>query len=87
MPSFLDARALADTSKFYFAIIADTHIIDEFYKGPESNPEDTESMFKTRERLISARDTINALQPAMEQVFQAPSKRAQLIRISSADLA
>jgi hypothetical protein len=69
LPSFLDARALADTSKFYFAIIADTHIIDEFYKGPESNPEDTESMFKTRERLISARDTINALQPAMEEVF------------------
>lgn len=69
LPSFLDARALADASKFYFAIIADTHIIDEFYKGPESNPEDTESMFKTRERLISARDTLNALQPAMEQVF------------------
>ena len=69
LPSFLEARVLADASKFYFAIIADTHIIDEFYRGPESNPEDTESMFKTRERLIAARDTINALQPAMEQVF------------------
>ena len=69
LPSFLEARALADASKFYVAIIADTHIIDEFYRGPESNPEDTESMFKARERLIAARDTINALQPAMEQVF------------------
>jgi hypothetical protein len=69
LPSFLEARALADAAKFYFAIIADTHIIDEYYRGPESNQEDTESMFKTRERLIAARDTINALQPAMEQVF------------------
>ncbi len=68
LPNFLEA-ARPDSTKFYFAIIADTHIIDDFYKGPESNPEDTESMFKTRERLIAARDTINALTPAMEQVF------------------
>jgi hypothetical protein len=71
LPSLLDAAGAgaADGAKFYFAIIADTHIIDEFYKGPENSPEDTESIFKTRERLIAARDTINALQPAMEQVF------------------
>jgi hypothetical protein len=68
LPNFLEA-ARPDSTKFYFAIIADTHIIDDFYKGPESNAEDTESMFKTRERLIAARDTINALTPAMEQVF------------------
>jgi hypothetical protein len=40
---------------FYFAVIADTHIIDNFYRGPENSPEDTESMFHTSERLIAAR--------------------------------
>jgi hypothetical protein len=68
LPSFIEA-AKPDSTKFYFAIIADTHIIDDFYRGPESNAEDTESIFKARERLISARDTINALTPTMEQVF------------------
>jgi hypothetical protein len=54
---------------FYFAVIADTHIIDEFYKGPESTPLDTESIFKTTERLVSARTLINGLHPPMERVF------------------
>jgi hypothetical protein len=54
---------------FYFALIADTHIIDEFYKGPEGSPLDTETIFKTTERLTLARDFINALNPPMEQVF------------------
>ncbi|HLX43705.1 MAG TPA: metallophosphoesterase [Bryobacteraceae bacterium] len=63
------SAAAADSSKFYFAIIADSHIIDSYYKGPESTPEDTESIFKTSERLASARDLINSLSPAMEKVF------------------
>jgi hypothetical protein len=63
------AAAAAEGSKFYFAIIADSHIIDPFYKGPEGNPEDTESIFKTSERLAAARDVINSLQPAMEKIF------------------
>ncbi len=63
------ASAASSPSKFHFAVIADTHIIDDFYKGPESNAEDTESMFKTEERLISARNVINSLQPRMEKVF------------------
>jgi len=63
------ASAAPDPAKFYFALIADTHIIDSFYKGPESNPEDTESIFKTTERLESARRVINSLQPRMEKVF------------------
>ena len=63
------AWAAPDPSKFYFALIADTHIIDSFYKGPEGNPEDTESIFKTAERLIAARSLINSLTPRMEQVF------------------
>jgi UDP-2,3-diacylglucosamine pyrophosphatase LpxH len=63
------AQAEPSPSKFYFAIIADTHIIDPFYKGPEGSPEDTESIFKTSERLIAARGLINSLTPKMEQVF------------------
>ncbi|HUB79436.1 MAG TPA: hypothetical protein VMB03_11590 [Bryobacteraceae bacterium] len=63
------AHADAGGSKFYFAIIADTHIIDPYYKGPESNAEDTESMFRTEERLVAARTLINSLQPKMEKVF------------------
>jgi 3',5'-cyclic-AMP phosphodiesterase len=52
-----------------FAAIADTHIIDEFYKGPENSPEDTESIFHSKERLTSARDFINSLKPGVEKVF------------------
>lgn len=63
------AAASASRRHFYFAVIADTHIIDEFYKGPESNALDTESIFKTTERLAAARDFINALNPPMEKVF------------------
>ena len=40
---------------FYFAMIADPHIIDNFYHGPEGNAEDTESIFHTTESLVSAR--------------------------------
>ncbi len=64
------AQSGANSSRyFYFAVIADTHIIDEFYKGPEGNALDTESIFKTTERLISARTLINSLHPPMERVF------------------
>jgi hypothetical protein len=63
------AYAAGDSSKFYFAIVADTHIIDSYYKGPESNAEDTESMLKTEERLVAARSLVNSLDPKMEKVF------------------
>jgi hypothetical protein len=53
----------ASKEKFYFAIIADTHIIDDFYTGSE------DSIRNTTERLTAARDYINSLQPAMERVF------------------
>ena len=59
----------AADGSFRFAVIADTHIIDEFYRGPEGNAEDTESIFKTTERLRSAREQINALRPAMDLTF------------------
>ncbi len=63
-------RAAASPDKFYFALIADSHIIDDFYvKGSENGVEDNESILVTTPRLISARDLINSLSPAIEQVF------------------
>ena len=64
------AAATASSGKFYFALIADTHIIDYYYvKGSENGVEDNESILVTTPRLISARDLINSLNPAIEQVF------------------
>ncbi len=54
---------------FRFAVIADSHIIDTMYKGPESNAEDTESILHSAERLTSAREVLNSLKPAAERVF------------------
>ena len=59
----------ADRRFFRFAIVADTHIIDDFYKGPESNALDTASIFQTTNRLQSARNLINSLNPPIEKVF------------------
>ncbi len=66
-PTLIDARP--DGHTFYIGVIADTHIIDDYYRGPEGSVEDTESIFKTRDRLIAARDTLNALTPALDLVF------------------
>lgn len=57
------------SSNFRFAIIADSHIIDPLYKGPEGNEEDTESIFRTSDRLTAARDFLNGLNPRPEKVF------------------
>ncbi len=46
---------------FHFLVMADTHIIDDFYVGPEGNPRDTESIFKTRDRLNLARSSVESL--------------------------
>ncbi len=55
---------------FYIALIADTHIIDSFYKpGSENGVEDNESILLTTPRMTAARDLINSLHPAIEQVF------------------
>jgi hypothetical protein len=67
LPTFLDARP--DEGRFCVGVIADTHIIDDFYRGPEGSPEDTESISRTKERLVLARDTLNALQPSLDLVF------------------
>lgn len=65
----LAAERAADKRYFRFAVIADTHIIDDFYKGPEGNQLDTETIFKTTERLTAARNVIDNLNPAVEKVF------------------
>jgi len=63
-------RAAASSDKFYFALVADTHIIDKFYvKGSENGVEDNQSILVTTPRFISARDLINSLNPAIEQIF------------------
>lgn len=66
-PSFLHARS--DSHTFHVGLIADTHIIDDYYRGPEGNAEDTESIFQTSDRLLAARTTLNALKPALDLVF------------------
>lgn len=67
LPSLWQLQPRAET--FYIGVIADSHVIDGYYKGPESNPEDSESIFKTSERLASAREVLNNLRPALDKVF------------------
>lgn len=63
-------RPAAAPHKFYFALVADTHIIDQFYvKGSENGVEDNESILLTTPRYTAARDLINSLNPGIEQVF------------------
>lgn len=65
-----EAAAHAGSRRFYIALIADSHIIDDFYvKGSENGVEDNESILVTTPRLIAARNLINSLSPAIEQVF------------------
>src|SRR5215831_13633300 len=65
----IPSLAAPASGTFRFAVIADSHIIDPFYKGPEGSPEDTESILHSAERLTLARDFLNGLKPAPEQVF------------------
>ncbi len=67
--STYSVRSSESARSFRVAIIADTHIIDGDYKGPEDNQEDTDSMAHTHERLLAARDQVNALHTSVEQVF------------------
>lgn len=62
-------QAAPPPTTFYIGVIADSHVIDQYYKGPESNPEDSESIFKTSERPTSARDVLNNVRPALDKVF------------------
>lgn len=57
-----------------FAVVADSHVIDQFYvPGSENGPEDNDSILRANQRLITARNTINSVRlrngQAVEQVF------------------
>ncbi len=77
VPSWLNSDAVPAAGAdrpFHFAVVSDTHIIDKFYKpGSENGFEDNDSILKTSDRLIFARDTINNIRftdgSAIEQVF------------------
>ena len=43
------------------AVLADTHVIDEYYQGPEGSPEDTETIHRANSNFVAARDAINSL--------------------------
>lgn len=49
-----------------FAALADTHLIDEYYEGPEGNPLDTKSVYWTYDHASIARDQLAALDPVPE---------------------
>ena len=59
----------SSADKFYIAILTDIHMIDAEYKGPENTAEDTNSLYHSEERLLSARALINSLLPRIEQTF------------------
>lgn len=63
------AADAAAAAAFRFAVLADTHIIDEFYDGQESNQLDTESLYSAADRMASAVDVLNALDPKPEFVI------------------
>jgi len=59
----------AENGRVRFAAIADTHVIDEFYQGPEGNAGDTASIRVANARFTRARDFLNGLRPALDAVF------------------
>ncbi len=44
---------------FHWAAIADLHLIDSLYRGPENSPLDSESIWRTEERLRAVRETLS----------------------------
>jgi len=48
------------SATFRFVAMADTHIIDDYYVGPEGSELDTETIYKTKERFENARSLINS---------------------------
>jgi hypothetical protein len=61
--------ALRESRQVRFAVLADTHVIDEFYKGPEGSPGDTESIHKANARFTLVRDFLNGRRPPLDAVF------------------
>lgn len=57
------------SKRFRFAVLADTHIIDSLYAGPEGNDLDTATIYRTTERLQTVRDAVCGVKPAIERAF------------------
>ncbi len=62
------ALAAESSDVFHIGVIADTHIIDDFYKKPDPAIPD-QSIVKTSDRLAAARDFLNRLKPGLDRVF------------------
>ena len=67
------AAAAAPLDSYYFAIVADPHIIDEFYiKGTENGVEDNTTILQTTDHLTFTRGVINEIKmPSGKKVEQA----------------
>lgn len=58
-------HAAEDPRSFRFGVIADTHIIDSFFKPTEED----DSLRQTSVRLATVRDHLNSLRPKLDMVF------------------
>lgn len=54
-----EAESQADLSPFVVAVLADSHIIDEYYHGTESTPLDTSSLQNTSANLSAMSEILN----------------------------
>jgi hypothetical protein len=74
-PSFLPTPAeAAMAGGYHFAVIADTHIIDDYYiKGSENGVEDNTTILQTTDHLLATRSVINSIRlphgQKVEQTF------------------
>lgn len=54
---------------FYFLALADTHIIDDFYRGPEGNLEDSVNIFRSRRNLAQVIERVKTMDYPIELGF------------------
>ncbi len=64
-----DRRTPEESTTFQIAVVSDIHLIDEYYKGPENTPKDTESILKANERFDKAVATLNAMEKQPEFII------------------
>ncbi|PRQ01269.1 metallophosphoesterase family protein [Enhygromyxa salina] len=57
-----------ELERFRIVVLADPHVPDPNYEGPEANELDTESILAAHQRLLDARARINAMDPAPDFV-------------------
>ena len=62
------ASEVVEPRRFRIVVLADPHLPDPDYVGPEANDFDTASILAAHERLLAAREAINAIEPAPDFV-------------------